>query len=106
MAFNDLREWLTQVDGMGELRCVSEASRDEDIGRITEMLPHTDEAPAALFHDTEGSPRGYRILVNAHGARRRLALTLGLPVDISGPDLMQRFTEMVEHNKPLPMEWV
>lgn len=106
MAFNDLREWLTQVDGMGELRHVSEASRDEDIGRITEMLHHTDEAPAVLFDDIEGYPRGYRIVVNANGARRRLALTLGLPVDISGPDLMKRFTTMVESNKPLPMEWV
>jgi 4-hydroxy-3-polyprenylbenzoate decarboxylase len=106
MAFNDLREWLTQVDGMGELRRVSEASRDEDIGRITEMLHHTDEAPAVLFDDIEGYPRGYRIIVNANGARRRLALTLGLPVDISGPDLMKRFTDMVENNKPLPMEWV
>lgn len=106
MAFNDLREWLTQVDGMGELRCVSEASRDEDIGRITEMMHHTDEAPAVLFDNIDGYPRGYRILVNANGARRRLALTLGLPVDISGPDLMKRFTDMVENNKPLPMEWV
>ncbi|HEX9077628.1 MAG TPA: UbiD family decarboxylase [Anaerolineae bacterium] len=106
MAFNNLREWLTQVDGMGELRNVSEASRDEDIGRITEMLHHTDDAPAVLFDDIEGYPRGYRIVVNANGARRRLALTLGLPVDISGPDLMKRFTDMVENNKPLPMEWV
>lgn len=106
MAFNDLREWLTQVEGMGELRRVAEASRDEDIGRITEMLHHTDEAPAVLFDDIEGYPRGYRILVNANGARRRLALTLGLPVDISGPDLMKRFSDLVEQNKPLPMEWV
>ncbi len=106
MAFNDLREWLAQVEQMGELKHVSEASRDEDIGRITEMLHHTDEAPAVLFDDIEGYPRGYRIVVNANGARRRLALTLGLPVDISGPDLMKRFTEMVENNKPLPMEWV
>jgi UbiD family decarboxylase len=106
MAFNDLREWLNQVDAMGELRRVNEASRDEDIGRITEMLHHTDEAPAVLFDDIEGFPRGLRILVNAHGARRRLALTLGLPVDISGPDLMKRFTDMMEQNKPLPMEWV
>lgn len=106
MAFNDLREWMAQVDGMGELRCVSEASRDEDIGRVTEMLHHTDESPAVIFDDIQGYPRGYRILVNANGARRRLALTLGLPVDISGPDLMQRFTEMLENGKPLPMEWV
>ncbi len=106
MSYNDLREWLSQIDGMSELRHVSEASRDEDIGRITEMLHHTDEAPAVLFDDIDGYPRGYRILVNANGARRRLALTLGLPVDISGPDLMQCFTEMVERSKPLPMEWV
>ncbi len=106
MAFNDLREWLAQVDSMGELRCVTEASRDEDIGRVTEMLHHTDEAPAVIFDDIQGYPRGYRILVNANGARRRLALTLGLPVDISGPDLMRRFTEMLENGKPLPMEWV
>jgi 4-hydroxy-3-polyprenylbenzoate decarboxylase len=106
MAFSDLREWMTRVDDMGELRCVSEASRDEDIGRITEMLHHTDESPAVIFDDIEGYPRGYRILVNANGARRRLALTLGLPVDISGPDLMSRFTELLENNKPLPVEWV
>jgi UbiD family decarboxylase len=106
MAYKDLRDWLAQVEDMGELRHVSEVSRDEDIGCITEMLQHTDEAPAALFDDIQGYPRGYRILVNAHSARRRLALTLGLPVDISGPDLMKRFTEMIENNKPLPMEWV
>jgi len=106
MPYEDLRDWLQQVEAMGELRHVSGASWQEDIGRITEMLHHTEEAPAVLFDDIPGYPHGYRILVNANGARRRLAFTLGLPVDISGQELMDRFLEMVEGVKPLPVEYV
>ncbi|RME43571.1 MAG: UbiD family decarboxylase, partial [Chloroflexi bacterium] len=56
MPYTDLRDWLRQVDEMGELRYVNGATLDEDVGRITEMLQHTDDAPAALLGGFEGYP--------------------------------------------------
>ena len=46
--YTDLRDWLRAVEGMGELRQVDGATWEEDIGRITEMLHHTDESPAVV----------------------------------------------------------
>lgn len=106
MAYKDLREWLEQVEKLGELHRVDGATWEEDIGRITEMLVHTDEAPACLFDNIPGYPKGYRVLVNANGARRRIALTLGLSPDISREGLMDRFTEMVSKAGPCPVEYV
>jgi 4-hydroxy-3-polyprenylbenzoate decarboxylase len=104
--YNDLREWLARAEEIGELRHVRGAPLDPDVGQIAEMLAHTDESPAVLLDEFAGFPKGYRILLNANGARRRLALTLGLPIDISGHDLMERFQEMVDTATPLPMKYV
>ena len=77
----DMRDWLEMVDAIGELRVLEGVDADENIGRIAEMLHHTDGAPAVLFTHIPGYEPGYRILVNAQGERRRLAVSLGLPVD-------------------------
>ncbi|HET7090651.1 MAG TPA: UbiD family decarboxylase [Anaerolineae bacterium] len=106
MPYTDLRDWLRQVDEMGELRCVNEATLDEDAGRIAEMLQHTDDAPAALLGHFEGYPPGFRILVNALSKRTRIALTLGLPNDIGPWELMDRFLEMNTAVKPSPVQQV
>jgi len=46
--YNGMREWLDQVQAIGELRRVTGASWQEDIGRIAEMLTHSDGAPAVI----------------------------------------------------------
>src|SRR5207248_6602605 len=74
-------------------------SWQEDIGRVTEMLHHTDDSPAVLFDDIPGYPSGFRILANANATRTRLALTLGLPIDIERRPLMDRRSE--EHTSEL-----
>src|ERR671935_2435913 len=84
----DMRDWLEMVDALGELKVLEGVDWQENIGRIAEMLVHSDGAPAVLFDRIPGYPAGYRILVNAQGERRRLALSLGLPVDISAFELM------------------
>ncbi|NIO70903.1 MAG: UbiD family decarboxylase [Anaerolineae bacterium] len=106
MAYEDLRDWLTQVEALGELRHVKGASWQEDIGRIAEMLHHTDEAPAVMCDEIPDYPPGYRILLNANGARRRLALTLGLPVDIGRWELVEAWEKMLDELKPIPPVYV
>src|SRR3989442_1262289 len=88
MQYRDLRDWIERVRDFGELRDVRGATWEEDIGRVTEMLHHTDDSPAVLFDDIPGYPSGFRILANANATRQRLALTLGLPIDIERRPLL------------------
>ena len=100
--YRDLREWIAAARRLGEVRDVRGATWEEDIGRITEMLHHTDDSPAVLFDDIPGYPRGYRILANANATRRRLALTFGLPLDIDRRPLMDEFLRLTEETRALP----
>ncbi|HKF19735.1 MAG TPA: UbiD family decarboxylase [Candidatus Dormibacteraeota bacterium] len=103
---DDLRDWLQLVDAAGELRTLEGVDCEENIGRIAEMLHHTDGAPAVLFDRIPGHQPGYRILVNAQGERRRLAISLGLPVDIGTWELMDRWERLMDETKPQPVEMV
>src|SRR5919198_558581 len=98
----DLRDWLRNVDAIGELRVLEGVDREESIGRITEMLQHTDGAPAVLFDRIPGYEPGRRVLVNAQSERRRLAVTLGLPYDIGTWDLIERWEQALDRGEPLP----
>lgn len=102
----DLRDWLEMVDAIGELRVLEGVDWEENVGRIAEMLQHTDGAPAVLLDRIPGYPAGYRILVNALSERRRLAVTLGLPVDIGTWELMDEWERRMDNVKPLPIEYV
>src|SRR3989442_14636047 len=102
MQYRDLRDWIERVRDFGELRDVRGATWEEDIGRVTEMLHHTDDSPAVLFDDGPGYPSGFRILANANATRKRLALTLGLPVDIERRPIMARFLALTETSPAIP----
>src|SRR5438270_11194925 len=98
----DMRDWLELVDALGELRVLEGVDWQENIGRIAEMLVHTDGAPAVLFDKIPGYPDGYRILTNAQGERPRLAVSRGLPAGISAFDLMDAWEGMMDTTKPVP----
>src|SRR5712691_8398627 len=106
MRYSDLRDWIREARSLGEVRDVRGASWQEDIGRVTEMLHHTDDSPAVLFDDIPGYPSGYRILANANATRRRLALTLGMPVDIERRPLMDEFLRLTEEGRGLKPRYV
>src|SRR5229473_2276790 len=91
---------------LGELRVLEGVDWQENIGRIAEMLVHTDGAPAVLFDHIPGYPDGYRVLTNAQGERPRLAVSLGLPVGISAFDLMDEWERRMDTVKPIPPEIV
>src|SRR5579875_1344334 len=102
----DTREWLARVEALGELRRLDGVGWEEDIGRITEMLHHTDEAPAVLFDHIPGYPPGYRVLVNANGNKTRLAVTLGFDPALSAEELKAWFIDKMENMRPQPVRWV
>lgn len=106
MAHVDLRDWLRKVEDQGGLKHVTGATWQEDIGRITSMLHRTPEAPAVLFDEIPGYPKGWRIMVNAMSARKNLALTLGLDPAIGPFELIDAWEERMNRLQPLPPAFV
>src|SRR5580658_1518877 len=105
VGYRGLRGWLDQVEKMGELQRVSGAHWDVEMGAITHMLTEKSrgQAPAILFDDVPGYPAGYRTLYGQLSSIRRIALTLGLPLEHDRKvDIVQRYHERMRELKPLP----
>src|SRR5262249_35258611 len=83
MQYRGLRGWLEQADKMGRLRKVDGARWDVEMGPITHMLTEKSRgsAPALLFDNVPGYPGGFRTLYGQLSSVRRIALTLGLPLE-------------------------
>ena len=90
VGYTSLRQWIEEVDKLGELRRVSGASWEEEIGLATEILQHDANAPAALFDDIPGYPKGFRVLTNFFGATRQ-NMTLGYPTSLNRVELSDAF---------------
>ena len=108
MAYRDLREWLEQVDALGELRRVEGAHWDLEIGTITELVrrenPHP---PALLFEDLPDYRQGFRLLTGINNTARRLALTLHLPMDTNERDLVEQWrrkNRSLSRISPVPVD--
>ena len=54
MVWRDLREWIAEIEKLGEMRVVEGATWQKDIGEITEMLDHTKDAPCVIFDNIPG----------------------------------------------------
>ncbi|MFC1962992.1 UbiD family decarboxylase, partial [Chloroflexota bacterium] len=84
----DLRDWLTRVEGIEELKKLDGADWDLEIGYLTAMN-WLKKGPALLFDNIRGYPEGWRVLTCSTSTRSRTALTLGLPIDASDKELME-----------------
>jgi UbiD family decarboxylase len=103
--YEDLRSWIEEARKLGEVRDVEGATWQEDIGMATELLHHSDPAPAALFDQIPGYPKGYRVLTNFFGGKR-MNMTLGFPSDLSRVELSVEFQKAFEESKTIPYEFV
>jgi UbiD family decarboxylase len=102
--YGDLRGWIEQVDRLGELLRVSGAHWDAEMGSITQMLTEKSRgnAPAVLFDDIPGYPKGYRTLYGHFSSVRRVALTLGLPLEYERKmDIVKQYHARIQSMKPL-----
>ncbi|HYR94173.1 MAG TPA: UbiD family decarboxylase [Methylomirabilota bacterium] len=91
----DLREWLKRIDEIGELQVVTGANTDEDIGMATEILGRTRPSKATIFDEIVGYKKGWRVLSNGLGSFKRIAVTLGLPLDGTPHELVKAWQERV-----------
>lgn len=107
MSWRDLREWMTEVEALGELKVVEGATWQADIGRVAEMLDHTDESPAVVFDEIPGYPAGRRVIVNCNGTHRRQAVTLGIsPEAATHEGVLARWRDIVNNLEPKPPQVV
>ena len=107
--YRGLRGWLETVEKLGELERVSGASWDVEMGAITHMLTEKSrgQAPAILFDDVPGYPKGYRTLYGQLSSIKRIALTLGLPLEYERKvDIVQRYHARMQEMNPLPPRFV
>src|SRR3974377_2020776 len=91
----DLREWLSRVEEIGELVRVGQpVSRDEEMSAVSYLVAKQLPSPAVLFERPRGfdnSPIGARMLWNILGPSfSRVALTLKEPVDTTKGELIRR----------------
>ena len=99
----DLREWIQTVKALGELREVSGADRDVDIGPLTQTAEGlADGGPALLFDRIVGFPKGFRILTNANNSIRRFACTSALEDCFSVRDAIQSWRQLTTKLRPMP----
>jgi 4-hydroxy-3-polyprenylbenzoate decarboxylase len=102
MGHQDLRDWIELVDAMGDLRRISGARWEDEIGPITEIAQHREDGPCVLFDDIPGVPRGYRLVSNALGSLRRAALTLHMEPRPTAMDLVKAWRERSRRLQPIP----
>ncbi len=101
----DLREWLSMVEEMGELVRVDQpVDRDEEMSAISYLAAKQNPSPAVLFDNASGfddSPIGARCLWNILGpSKRRIALSLEEPPDTPTVELIRRTKEKFKCRMP------
>lgn len=106
MRYSDLRDWLTIVEGMGELKRLTGAHWNLEIGAITDVVHHTEPSPALLFNAIPNYAPGHGILVNAMHSRNRLAVTMGLPTGLKDLEIIAQLRQKIAALKPIPPRFV
>ena len=101
----DLREWLSRVEGIGELIRVSQpVDRDEEMSAVSYLVAKQQPSPAVLFERPRGfdkSPIGAKLLWNILGPSvKRVALTLEEPADTPTVELIRRVKDKLKRRLP------
>lgn len=102
----DLREWLEEVEEMGELQRVEGADWNLEIGNITELCQRKMGLPALLFDRIKGYPKGYRVLSNSCTSISRIAYSFGLSPKTTALELIKWWKKKFNKLKRLPPKFV
>jgi 4-hydroxy-3-polyprenylbenzoate decarboxylase len=109
VTYRGLRDWLKQVEQMGELLKLNGAHWDREMGATTQMLTESSKgkAPAILFDEVPGYPKGYRTLYGQFSSIKRVALTLGLPLEYERKvDVVKAYHHRMENMKLIKPKFV
>ncbi len=93
----DLRDWLKEVENIGELLKISEeVDWDQEMSAIAHMAGKEEGAPTLLFENIKGYPQDRRVLFDPFGSSlNRIALGLRLPVGKTTLELIQLARERI-----------
>ena len=102
----DLRDFLAAVEEGGELKRVSGAHWDKEIGAVTEVLyrEKVDRSPLLMFDDIPGYPKGFRCIYGMLGSPLRLALGLGIDASMAGDRraMLDTYRKRIKQYEPIP----
>jgi 4-hydroxy-3-polyprenylbenzoate decarboxylase len=99
----DLRQWLAEVDKLGELVCIQESVDPiEEMGAVTYLVAKQSPSPAVLFDNPSGANSlDARLLWNILGpSTRRIALTLEEPPETPALELIKRVKDKMQNRIP------
>jgi 4-hydroxy-3-polyprenylbenzoate decarboxylase len=103
--YDDLRTWLAEAERLGEVKTVRGAGWAEEIGMATELVSHSDKAPAVVFDDIPGVAKGFRVLANIFGGKRK-NMTLGFPAELDKVALSEAFSNAWDTDRLIPPVFV
>ena len=107
MPYQDLREFIAEIDRLGALRRIDGADPRHEIGAITEVAAGMPDCPALLFDGIKGFGPGHRILTNATTNPQRAALALGVDPMLRPLDALKAWIERrrtLVPRKPIAVE--
>jgi UbiD family decarboxylase len=105
--YDALRSFLAECDRLGEVRTITNAHWDLEIGALTEMASELiPEPPALLFDEIVGYPKGFRVLSLHTGSRVRMAVAMGLPPETSKIAMLREASKKIKNAPLLPPEEV
>src|SRR3990172_3704041 len=100
--YRDLRDWLEQVEAMGELKQLKGAHWNQEIGAITECSRRQPHAPALLFDEIQDYRPGFRVLSNALNSLNRVPLAARLPFGLTKLQYVDAWREKHISLRPTP----
>src|SRR5262245_49505804 len=104
--YDDLRQWLAHAERLGEVRTVSGATWQEDIGLAAEAILRAENGPCVVFDEVPGCPKGFRVLLNMFAGTRR-NMTFGFPDHLTKWELSDGYREAyLKDQKIIPHEIV
>ena len=101
----DLREFLQRVESAGELLRMPGVDWNLEMGTLAEIVNQRRSgsvAPAILFEDIPGYPKGFRVLSGATNSMKRLAITMGFPVPGHSLDAVHSYRDRMQTHAPIP----
>ncbi len=106
--YSDLRQWLMRVEEFGELKKITGAHWDVEMGPLTQLMHehHKGRTPALLFDEIPDYPNGYRTLYGHFSTLNRIALTLGLPLHKGRIESVTAYQEKLRNLVPIRPQFV
>jgi UbiD family decarboxylase len=107
VAMPDLRNWLGDVEKIGQLMTVTGVDWDLELSTLTEVInERAKHRPAIVFDKINGYPDGFRVAVNLLSSVNRLALTMGMEPNIGEFDFVQKWRRHVKVIQPVEPKMV